>query len=237
MASLTGAWPTGQALRYPDRSISKRRKRQPEGDGVGPEAEAHGSQGSAALGISLPERIETARLVLRCWRPRDAALLKEAIDVSVDHLKPWMPWAAAAPFSLSDTEDTVTRFESAFREGRDFAYGIFAADESVALGSAGLHPRIGAGGLEIGYWVRADRVRQGFATEAARGLTECGLGAQGVERIEIHCDPDNIASRRIPERLGYVLVETRRGDTTSPGGEPRDTMVYRVTQADLPLRP
>ena len=40
-----------------------------------------------------PYRIVTERLVLRCWEPRDAAALKEAVDASLDHLRPWMPWA------------------------------------------------------------------------------------------------------------------------------------------------
>ena len=49
-----------------------------------------------------PYRIVTERLVLRCWEPRDAPLLKEAVDSSIDHLLPWMPWAAHEPQSLED---------------------------------------------------------------------------------------------------------------------------------------
>ena len=44
-----------------------------------------------------PYRIVTERLVLRTWEPRDAPLLKEAVDSSIDHLLPWMPWAAHEP--------------------------------------------------------------------------------------------------------------------------------------------
>jgi hypothetical protein len=36
-------------------------------------------------------RIHTHRLVLRCWQPTDAPLLKAAIDVNLEHLRPWMP--------------------------------------------------------------------------------------------------------------------------------------------------
>ena len=36
-------------------------------------------------------RIETPRLVLRSWNPSEAGLLKEAVDASVDHLRPLMP--------------------------------------------------------------------------------------------------------------------------------------------------
>jgi hypothetical protein len=45
-------------------------------------------------------RILTPRLVIRCWNPVDAPLLKEAVDSSIDHLKPFMPWAHQEPTPL-----------------------------------------------------------------------------------------------------------------------------------------
>lgn len=35
-------------------------------------------------------RIETERLTIRCYPPKDARLLKTAIEESLDHLSPWM---------------------------------------------------------------------------------------------------------------------------------------------------
>ena len=37
-------------------------------------------------------RIETERLVIRCYEPGDASKLHEAIIRSLDHLRPWLPW-------------------------------------------------------------------------------------------------------------------------------------------------
>jgi RimJ/RimL family protein N-acetyltransferase len=45
-------------------------------------------------------RIHTRRLVLRCWQPEDAPLLKAAADSSLDHLRPWMPWAHQEPTNI-----------------------------------------------------------------------------------------------------------------------------------------
>lgn len=45
-------------------------------------------------------RIHTQRLVVRCWEPRDAPLLKAVLDESLDHLRPWMPWAQNEPEPL-----------------------------------------------------------------------------------------------------------------------------------------
>jgi RimJ/RimL family protein N-acetyltransferase len=175
---------------------------------------------------SPPRRIETENLVLRAWRASDAPLLRHAIDSSLDHLRAWMPWAMNEPASLEDTFARLAGYAAKFDAGEDFVYGIFNRDETSVLGGTGLHPRIAADGLEIGYWIRADQVRRGFAVEAARALTEAGLAVPDVVRIQIHCDPANVVSRRIPERLGYRLIEHRSDDTIDPRGLPRDTVVY-----------
>ncbi|MGI8886006.1 MAG: hypothetical protein ACR2G9_03745 [Gaiellaceae bacterium] len=52
-----------------------------------------------------PYRIVSERLVIRCWEPLDAPLVKEAIDSSLEHLQPWMPWARAEPQELSEKVD------------------------------------------------------------------------------------------------------------------------------------
>lgn len=55
-----------------------------------------------AARAAIAYRIVTARLLVRCWDPADAALLNEAIAANLDHLRPWMPWAANAPVSLDE---------------------------------------------------------------------------------------------------------------------------------------
>ncbi|MDB5067033.1 MAG: Acetyltransferase, partial [Chloroflexi bacterium] len=42
-------------------------------------------------------RIDADAVVLERWRAGDAAALLTAVSESVDHLRPWMAWAAAPP--------------------------------------------------------------------------------------------------------------------------------------------
>ncbi|WP_437297687.1 GNAT family N-acetyltransferase [Sorangium sp. So ce426] len=178
-----------------------------------------------------PDRILTARLTLRAWRPEDAPLIREAIDTSLAHLRPWMPWAAHEPSSMEATTALLEKFRDDFTEGRDFHYGIFTRDERAVLGGTGLHPRIGPGAIEIGYWLRATATRCGYATEAVAGLTRVALEELGVSRVEIRCDPRNTASAAVPRRLGYRHVTTLEANALTPAGEPRDTMVWAQTAA------
>lgn len=180
-----------------------------------------------------PYRIHTERLVVRCWEPRDAPLLKEALDSSLEHLKPWMPWAHDEPQPLEEKVRLLRRFRGEFDLGRNFVYGLLDTDEATVVGGAGLHPRIGEGGLEIGYWIRADRVRRGLATEAAAALTRVAFDVCGADRVEIRVDPANAASLGVPRRLGFREEATLlRRLPGRPSETLRDVTIFTVFRDD-----
>ena len=182
-------------------------------------------------------RIETERLVVRCWDPRDAALLKEAVDSSLDHLRRWMPWAHREPQSVEAKVALLRSFRGRFDLDEDFVYGIFDADERRVLGGTGLHVRVGAHAREIGYWIRADAEGRGYVTEAVAALTRVGFELDRLERIEIHCEPANVRSAGVPRRLGYVHEATLRGRVRDAGDRPRDVLVFTMFADAYPSSP
>ena len=194
---------------------------------------------NTAANAGIPYRIEIEDgPVLRCWDPRDAPLLKEAIDSSLEHLRAWMPWAHDEPQSLEEKAALLRHFRGRFDLEQDFVFGIFSADESEVLGGTGLHTRVGDGAFEIGYWVRAGRTGRGIATAASAALTKVGIELGGADRIEIHVDPENEASCGIPRKLGYVEEGTLRRRLPSPGGAPRrDAIVFSLLAEDLAASP
>lgn len=145
--------------------------------------------------------------MIRCWDPADAALMKDAVDTSLDHLRPWMPWAEAEPSTLEQKRQLLTRFADDFARGDDAVYGIFEPGERRVVGSTGLHPRLEADAREIGYWIRADAAGRGLGSESTAALTRVAFEADAVERVEIHCDPANLRSAAIPRRLGYEQAD------------------------------
>jgi RimJ/RimL family protein N-acetyltransferase len=181
-------------------------------------------------------RVETPRLVLRCYDPRDAPRVKAAIDANLAHLA-GLHWTRLEPQTLDDKVQLLRGFRAAFDEGDDFAYGLFSHDEQTLLGSSGLHPRVGAGATEIGYWVHAAHVGQGLATEAAGALTRVAIEIEHLERVEIHCGPANVASAGVARKLGYTHEATLRGRGREPDGRPRDTMIWTLFAVDYPGTP
>jgi RimJ/RimL family protein N-acetyltransferase len=185
-------------------------------------------------GPPAPYRIETERLVVRCYEPRDAPLIKESVDSSLEHLRPWMPWALDEPQTLEEKTELARNFRANFDTGENFTYGIFSSDEGEVLGGTGLHPRIGPGGLEIGYWIRASAVRQGICTESTAALTRVGFEICGADRIEIRIEPGNDASFGIPRKLGFAEEATlRRRLDPRQGGELRDVTIFTMFREDF----
>ena len=147
-------------------------------------------------------------IVCRPYTLEDAPALHEAILASVEHLRPWMPWAALEPLTLGQRTEWIAN-------GSD-AIGIFL--EHDVVGGTGLHDRLGdPAGREIGYWVRADMTGRGIATEAARQMVQRAFAIDGVTYVEIHHDKANLASRRVPEKLGFTLIRERKDDISAPG--------------------
>jgi RimJ/RimL family protein N-acetyltransferase len=164
-------------------------------------------------------------------------MLREAVEASLDHLSPWMPWARSGPADLATQVESLRRFRAEFDLGKDFVYGIFCLDETLVMGGCGLHTRAGPEAREIGYWIRAGHINQGLATEAAAALTKVAFEVDRVERVEIHCDPDNVRSATVARKLGFAHEATLRRRAVTGEGTPRDTMIWTLFADEYPGSP
>ncbi|MGB8981892.1 MAG: GNAT family protein [Anaerolineales bacterium] len=181
-------------------------------------------------------RIETKRLLVRCYNPVDAPLLAEVVTANIEHLRPWMPWAYAEPEPIEEKVQRLKRFRANFDLGENFVYGIFNPENTRLLGGTGLHPRIGERQLEIGYWIDKDFINQGLVTESTAALIKVAFELMHVHRIEIHCDPANAASAAIPRKLGFMHEGTLRAKT--PFLERwSDSMVWGLLESEYPDSP
>ncbi|HWI03968.1 MAG TPA: GNAT family N-acetyltransferase [Acidimicrobiales bacterium] len=149
----------------------------------------------------VPEEIAVPPLVLRRWRAADAPAVLAAVERSLPELRRFMPWAMETP----SLESVGAYLDIAWRPPESYGFGLLDAGGEV-VGGFGLHGRRGPGILEIGYWVRSDRTGRGYATAAARALTDVSFeSSPGVFRVEIRCDPANEASAAVAAKLGYTL--------------------------------
>ena len=176
-----------------------------------------------------PERIDLAssddserELVLRWVTVDDAEAVALAVSESLEHLKPWMPWADARSADPAFQRSRLRTQAQQRERGEEWQYGLFRTDGADAplLGAFGLMTRRGPRTLEIGYWLHVDAGANGYATRAARALTRAGLHVDDVDRMIIVCDEANLRSAAIPRRLGYTLdrVDTRAPEAPGETG-------------------
>ena len=175
---------------------------------------------------------------LACRRVQrgDAADVYTAVRASIDHLKPWMPWATDGYSRREADEFAIGQSRAADGEPvTDAAYAIRDRDGRL-LGVCGMHARLGPGALEIGYWVDVRHTRRGAATLAAALVTETALALPGVGRAEIHHDQANVASGAIPAKLGYTHVATEPHEPEAPA-ESGVRWHWALRRDDFPTSP
>lgn len=82
----------------------------------------------------------------------------------------------------------------------------------------------GAADVRLGYLLAEVAWGQGLATELLAGFVDWCRARPTIHTITAGVAPTNRASRRVLERLGFVLV-------TNPTAEPDDELLYRLTVA------
>jgi RimJ/RimL family protein N-acetyltransferase len=164
-----------------------------------------------------PARVDAGPVVLRRVRTTDAGAIAAAVSASLDHLRPWMPWATPAAAGRPSQLARLTEADVLWESGASYIYSVLTADQGTLVGEIGLHRRIADGSIEIGYWIAAGQVRRGFGAAAAAALTSVALALPGVHRVEIHCDESNAASAAIARKLGYRLDRVEARQPEAPG--------------------
>lgn len=80
-----------------------------------------------------------------------------------------------------------------------------------------------SGGWEAGYHIALPYTKHGYATEALASFLPAIMCKIGITQIKGICLSDNIASRRVMEKCGFVLLSEGKGDYQ---GSVRDICTY-----------
>jgi RimJ/RimL family protein N-acetyltransferase len=181
--------------------------------------------------LDLPMPISTPHLLIRPIQVSDGAAINAAVLESFDRLRHFMVWAKEKP-SVNESEE-FARLAAAnwvLKKSEDpwLQLGIFDKDTKQFIGGTGFQNIVWEiPSFEIGYWIRTSRAQQGLMTEAINALTQYAFKQLGAKRVAITCDIDNVRSKKVPERLGYLLEATLKYTKRKPlTNELCDTMIY-----------
>lgn len=126
----------------------------------------------------------------------------ELAQQNQDHIREWMFWIGA-DYSLADAEQHIQHALERWAANDGFEAGIWYKGTlagCVRYNYIDWTHR----NTEIGYWLGAAFQGLGLATKACRALINHAFTDLALHRVEIRCLSENLKSRRIPERLGFI---------------------------------
>ena len=155
---------------------------------------------------SIPE-LATERLRLRAPRPQDAAAVLDIIgDPEVTRYINLPTFT-----SLTEAHAALERLQQRFTARDAIRWAIELVEHNEMVGTVGLlrfdfeHRH-----AELGYDIARRWWGRGLTPEAAGAVIRYGFSVLGLHRIEAGVLPENDASVRVLQKLGFVEEGTRR---------------------------
>ena len=139
---------------------------------------------------------------------RDAKNLEQTLLRHRDWLRPWEATNPEAPLSF-EMKPVLRSLLRQYEAGRGIPF-IIEVDGQMAgqLNVANiLHGSVSS--ASIGYWVTPDVAGRGVTPTAVALVSDYLFNQIGLHRIEIDIRPENAASLRVVEKLGYRYEGTK----------------------------
>ncbi|MFD0050212.1 GNAT family N-acetyltransferase [Actinomycetes bacterium NPDC127524] len=141
-------------------------------------------------------------LSLKLLELKDAERIFELTNQSRSYLREWLPWLDFNT-KLEDTREFISSSLKNFGNNTSLNTAILYKGEIV--GTAGFNSINWSNkSASIGYWLSEEYQGHGIMTRTAKALTDYAINDLKLNRVEIRAASENIKSRSIPERLGYV---------------------------------
>lgn len=180
-----------------------------------------------------PVTVSADGITLRPLRLRDARAWREIRSRNTAWLQ---PWEATLPPGVGELPpmgftSMVRRMRREAMEGRGMPWGIEVDGRLVGQLTMG---GIAYGSLRsafIGYWIDEAYAGRGIMPRAVAMACDVAFERLGLHRIEIAIRPENTASRRVVEKLGF-REEGLRPSYLHIDGDWRDHLVYVLFAGD-----
>ena len=166
-------------------------------------------------------QMRTARLFLRTLTEADADIVKnlwsdefKTTEAALEHIR-WIN-------------------NRAYENRLVFNLYIWVTQLNVCIGRVYIHAKPELNGeVEIGYGISEAYRNNGYTTEAAKALVQYAFEKAGQDALAAIVKPENIASRRVLEKLGFVYRNNRM--VTDDDGVDREFRYYQLPRSDWQL--
>lgn len=176
--------------------------------------------------------LEEQGLRLRLPRKRDYNQWQSIRAQSRTFLKPFEPRWSELDLTRPVFDKRVSRALRDARSAAEYSFLIFdmSGDREVLLGGVTLsNIRYRAAcHANLGYWMGINQAGKGQMSKAVGTCVKFAFGPLRLRRVQAACLPDNVPSRRVLERNGFVK-EGFAEQYLQIDGEWRDHVLYGLT--------
>ena len=173
---------------------------------------------------------------LRPVRVGDARMWREIRVRNAPWLRPWEPTNPETPLyrsSLGPYVAMVRAMRREARQGQAIPWVVTFGGEFVGQLTIGSITWGSARSGQVGYWIDEAYAGRGIIpTTLAMAVDHC-FGVVGLHRLEASIRPENHASRRVVEKLGF-REEGVRVRQLHINGAWRDHVCYALTAEEVP---
>jgi ribosomal-protein-alanine N-acetyltransferase len=192
------------------------------------------------MAIGWPASLQDGRVGLRAPRMRDALAWSTLRTNDEEWLSPWEGRPPQAPESTWAERHTPAAYGATLRVWRREARAgralpfLVTYDGDVVGQLTAMNVQLGAfRSTPVGYWVSSEVAGRGVIPTALALLVDHCFTEVGLHRVEANIRPENAASRRVVEKLGF-REEGRHARYLFIDGAWRDHLMYAVTAEDVP---
>jgi ribosomal-protein-alanine N-acetyltransferase len=185
---------------------------------------------------ATPAAITGTQVVLRSPVTADFDAWASLRHESRNFLKPWEPTWAPDELSKEAFRRRLRRYAQAARDGTGHIFFVFDKKTGNLMGGcqlSNIRQGVAQSAATLGYWMGERYAGKGLMTDAVTALTRYCLTRLGLHRIEAACLPDNIASRRVLTKAGFVEEGAAR-KYLKINGQWRDHLLFAILEDDLP---
>jgi RimJ/RimL family protein N-acetyltransferase len=185
---------------------------------------------------TLPDAMIGERVVVRRYADEDAPAFHRALEEVREHLRPRLPGFEQTR-SYDDVLEAIRRTHAQCALRESFSAGVWGGEPAVLYGEVHLRSADWeVPSFDLSYWVHPAAQGRGYLSEAVRLFLDLAFNTLGARRVAILCEPHNARSRRLAERLGFVLEGCLRQTALGPDRQPCDLLVFSLTDKEFAHR-
>jgi ribosomal-protein-alanine N-acetyltransferase len=178
-------------------------------------------------------RVDAGEIYVRLLRPDDAPAQLDLLERNREFFRPFEPRRPPGQWSLEAQRDLLTATHERNARGEEFSFGVFRKEDDLLIGRVNLTNIIRRAfqNAYLGYYLDRAHNGRGHMTTAVGAVVGYALGPVRLHRVQAAVMPENTASVRVLQKVGFRL-EGRAHGYLRIDGRWRDHDLYAITAED-----